>query len=85
MQAEATVRQQQERLTEMLHQAGEHAKERAAWNDQRLTLATKTNEVEKLQAELEAARKSEMLITELKKEVNDTSKNKHSSKTIVQS
>lgn len=69
MQAEATVRHQQERLTEMLHQAGDHAKERAVWNDQRLALAAKTMEVENLQAELEAKKKYELLVTELQKEV----------------
>lgn len=75
--AEATVRQQQERLAEMLHQAAEHAKERAVWQEQRLTLTTKVKEIERLRIELESSKKAEELVTQLQMECADLKQKLH--------
>jgi hypothetical protein len=68
MKAEAGARHNQERVAEMLHQAGEHAKERAVWQDQRKALILRAEEVKSLQEQLEDLRNSERRAVELQKE-----------------
>eukprot|EP00802_Teleaulax_amphioxeia_P010065 Tamp_10090.p1 GENE.Tamp_10090~~Tamp_10090.p1 ORF type:complete len:594 (+),score=154.55 Tamp_10090:225-1784(+) len=77
LQAEETVQQQQQQLSELLLQAGEHAKERAIWQDQRISLAAKGKENERLCAELKASEKQAALATELQKELADVKDKLH--------
>ena len=75
MDAEASARQHQERIAQMLQQAGEHAKERALWVDQQKTLHATADEVKTLRAQVEVLKRSEARAAELEKECDGLQQN----------